>query len=103
MATPYYTVHRSGDRRRDHSRIAELAVEAEAEAVIVGLPLSLDGSDGPAAKTSRREAGEIGRAPGLPVKLWDESLTTTTAHREPTALAIGRASCRTRARRYVWI
>src|SRR3546814_11474710 len=34
MATPYDTVHRSGDRRRDHRRIAELAVEAEVAAVI---------------------------------------------------------------------
>lgn len=86
MATPYDTVHRSGDRRRDHSRIAELAVEAEAEAVIVGLPLSLDGSDGPAAKKARREAGEIGRATGLPVELWDERLTTVTADRELMAM-----------------
>ncbi|HEY9557258.1 MAG TPA: Holliday junction resolvase RuvX [Acidimicrobiales bacterium] len=86
MATPYDTVHRSGDRRRDHRRIAELAVEAEVEAVIVGLPLSLDGSDGPAAKKARREAGEIGRATGLPVELWDERLTTVTADRELMAM-----------------
>src|SRR3546814_6505268 len=54
--------------------------------VIVGLPLSLDGSDGPAAKKARREAGEIGRATGLPVELWDERLTTVTADRELMAM-----------------
>src|SRR3546814_19441368 len=88
MATPYDTVHRSGDRRRDHRRIAELAVEAEVEAVIVGLPLSLDGSDGPAAKKARREAGEIGRATGLPAELWDERLTPVTADRELMAMGL---------------
>lgn len=86
MATPYEVVHRSGDRRRDHRRIAELAAEAEAEALVVGLPLSLDGSDGAAARKARKEAAELGRATGLPVELWDERLTTVTADRDLMAL-----------------
>lgn len=86
LAMPYEVVQRGRDRRADHRRIAELARETEAEAVVVGLPLSLDGTDGPAAKRARREAQEIGLAVGLPVELWDERLTTVTAERDLMAL-----------------
>jgi putative Holliday junction resolvase len=86
MATPYEVVPRSGDRPRDHRRIAALAEEAGAELVVVGLPLSLDGSDGPAATAARHEAAELAAATGLPVELWDERLTTVTADRDLIAL-----------------
>ncbi len=81
MATPYEVVARSGDRARDHRRIRELAEEAGAEVLVVGLPLSLDGSEGPAARAARAEAVELESATGLPVELWDERLTTVTAER----------------------
>jgi putative Holliday junction resolvase len=86
MATPYEVVPRSGDRARDHRRIADLAAEAEAEVLVVGLPLSLDGSDGPAATAARAEALELAGATGLVVELWDERLTTVTADRQLLAL-----------------
>ena len=86
LATPYEVVARSGDRRRDHRRIAELAAEAEALVLVVGLPLSLDGSDGPAATAARAEAVELAEATGLPVELWDERLTTVTADRQLQAI-----------------
>ncbi len=86
LATPYDVVARSGDRARDHRRIAELAREAEAEAIVVGLPLSLDGTDGPAATAARAEAIELADATGLPVELWDERLTTVSADRQLLAL-----------------
>lgn len=86
MATPYEVVLRSGDRRRDHRRIAELAEEAGAEALVVGLPLSLDGSEGAAAKKARHEAELLERATGLPVEMWDERLSTVSAHRDLMAL-----------------
>jgi putative holliday junction resolvase len=86
MATPYEVVARTGDRQRDHRAIAALAVECGAEVLVVGLPLSLDGSDGPAALAAREEAEELARSSGLPVELWDERLTTVTAHRDLQAL-----------------
>lgn len=86
LATPYEVVERSGDRPRDHRRIAALAEEAGAEALVVGLPRSLDGSDGPAAVAARAEAEELAEATGLPVELWDERLTTVTADRDLIAL-----------------
>lgn len=82
MATPYEVVQRSGAPARDHVRIAALAEEAGAECLVVGLPLSLDGSTGAAAQAALAEAEELRAATGLPVELWDERLTTVTADRE---------------------
>jgi putative holliday junction resolvase len=81
LATPYDVVTRSGDRARDHRRIAELAADAEADQLVVGLPLSLDGSIGPAAEAALAEVEELAAATGLPVATWDERLTTVTAER----------------------
>jgi putative holliday junction resolvase len=81
LATPFEVVARSGDRRRDHRRLAELADEAEAEVVVVGLPRSLDGSLGPAAHRALEEIDELAAAVGRPVESWDERLSTVTADR----------------------
>ena len=81
LATPYEVVARSGDRRRDHRRIAELAAEAGAGAVVVGLPLSLDGTVGPAARRVLDEVDEMAATIDLPVETWDERLSTVTAER----------------------
>lgn len=86
MATPYEVVPRSGDRARDHRRIGALAEEAGAECLVVGLPLSLDGSAGKAAQGALAEADELAVATGLPVEMWDERLTTVTADRDLMAL-----------------
>ena len=86
MATPYEVVERSRDRARDHRAIADLAADTGAELLVVGLPLSLDGSDGPAATAARAEARELESSTGLPVELWDERLTTVTADRDLQAL-----------------
>lgn len=95
MATPYEVVPRSGDRQRDHRRIGELAREADAEALVVGLPLSLDGSVGPSARAAMDEAQELETATGLSVELWDERLTTVTADRDLMGLDM-RAGARRR-------
>lgn len=88
MATPYEVVLRSGSRERDHRRIGELAEEAGAECLVVGLPLSLDGTVGLAATSAMTEATELGESTGLPVELWDERLTTASADRDLLALSM---------------
>lgn len=82
MATPYEVVHRSGSREADHRRIKALADEAGAECLVVGLPLSLDGSVGRAAQAALDEADELAAAVGLPVEMWDERLSTVSADRD---------------------
>ena len=60
--------------------------ELGAERVVVGLPLSLDGSDGPAARAARAEAEVLAEVLPVPVELWDERLTTVSADRDLMAL-----------------
>jgi putative Holliday junction resolvase len=88
LATPYEVVTRSGDRERDHRRIAALADEAGADVVVVGLPLSLDGSVGPAARTVLDEVGELRARLGVPVVVWDERLSTVEAERSLRAVGV---------------
>ena len=79
IATPLTVLARSGDFERDHQRIRDLVVEEEAERVIVGLPLSLDGTVGPAARAAIAEAGAMASVVGVPVETFDERLTTVSA------------------------
>lgn len=94
IATPRTVLLRSGDRSRDHLAIAALVAEEEAEVVVVGLPLSLDGSLGPAARAALTEAAEIRSIVPVPVETYDERLTTVTADR-----ALMEARMRAEARR----
>lgn len=77
LASPVETV-RTG--RGDVRRLAQLVAEREAVEVIVGLPRSLSGSEGPAAAKARDFAARLARrvAP-TPVRLCDERLTTVSA------------------------
>ena len=77
LATPLETVKRS---RSDLARLAEIVVEEEAVEVVVGLPRSLSGREGPAAVKVRAFAARLARriAP-VPVRLCDERLTTVSA------------------------
>ena len=81
IASPYEVVHRTGDRARDHRRLAELAEEAEVVVIVVGLPLSMDGSVGRAAQTALDEAEELRSVVPVPVETFDERLTTVSADR----------------------
>ena len=77
LATPVETVRR-GDG--DLARVAALVVEEEAVEVVVGLPRSLSGGEGPSALKVREFARALARrvAP-VPVRLCDERLTTVSA------------------------
>jgi len=88
VATPYEVVTRSGDRSRDHRRIAALVEEAGAGIVVVGLPLSLDGSTGPAAQTILAEVDELRAALPVNVVTWDERLSTVEAERSLRAMRV---------------
>lgn len=78
LASPYEVVERSP---QSYAAIARIVAEVEAGRVVVGLPLSLDGRDGPAAVKAREEAAALGQALPVPVELYDERLTTVTANR----------------------
>ena len=81
VATPYAVVDRSGERARDHRRIAALVDEAGAEVVVVGMPLSLDGSVGPAAQAVLDEIDQLRGVVAAEIVTWDERLSTVQAER----------------------
>jgi putative Holliday junction resolvase len=67
--------------RGDLDRLAELVAGHEALEVIVGLPTTLSGREGPAAAAAREVASALAaRIAPVPVRLVDERFTTTTAH-----------------------
>ena len=81
VATPYETVNRSGSRDQDHRLIGAIVEEVEAEILVVGLPLSLDGAEGKAAVNARKEAEHLQQVLAIPVTMHDERLTTVEAER----------------------
>ncbi len=81
IASPLTVLQRSGSVARDHRAIAALVVEEEAEVVVVGLPLNMNGSSGPAAKAAVAEARALATVVGVPVYTSDERRTTVTADR----------------------
>jgi putative Holliday junction resolvase len=81
IASPLVVLQRSGSVARDHQAIAALVAEEEAEAVVVGLPLNMDGSLGPAAKAAVHEAQALATVVNVPVHTSDERRTTVTADR----------------------
>jgi len=88
LATPRGTLARTGDPDRDRRALVERAVDEEAVVVVVGLPLSLDGSRGPAARAAEAEAAALAgllEGHGIRVELFDERLTTVSAHQALTA------------------
>jgi len=79
IATPLTVIRRAGTRAADHAAIAAIVSEYEAVLVVVGLPLTLAGDVGPAAKAAIDEVGAIARVVGVPVETFDERLTTVAA------------------------
>jgi putative Holliday junction resolvase len=94
VATPYEVVDRSGDRGRDHRRIAALVDEAGADVVVVGMPLSLDGSIGPAAQVVLDEIDELRGVLAVEIVTWDERLSTVQAERSLRAGNVRKAKRR---------
>ena len=81
LASPLVVLQRAGEQRLDHEKIRDLVIEEEAERVVVGLPLSLDGTSGPAARAAAAEAEAMATVVGVPVELFDERFTTVSAER----------------------
>jgi putative Holliday junction resolvase len=96
IASPLQVIQRSGSIRRDHEVIAKLVSEEEADIVVVGLPLNMNGSSGPAALAAIDEAAALATVVGVPVVTFDERRTTVTADQ-----AMIEANMRAQARRRI--
>jgi putative Holliday junction resolvase len=93
-AFPVGTLRRVGSLKRDVAATALLLAEQEADAVVVGLPLSLDGTAGPQAQKVQGFARALGRAIGIAVVFWDESLSSVEADELMVAHGVSRAKRR---------
>ena len=80
LASPYGSLKR-GKLRDNAAEIAAIASKEGAGGLVVGLPLSMDGSVGPAAQAARDWALALSEATGLPVALWDERLSSAAVNR----------------------
>lgn len=84
------TIRRS-DPERDAATLARLADEHGAAEIVVGLPLSLDGSEGPQAAATRRWADEVEPLLGIPLCWRDERRTSVDAEAHLGGLGRGRS------------
>jgi putative Holliday junction resolvase len=80
LASPYGSLKR-GKLKDNAAEIAAIARKEGAAGLVVGLPLSMDGSFGPAAQAARDWALALSDASGLPVALWDERLSSAAVNR----------------------
>ena len=80
IATPFGTLPR-GRLGEVAVAIRRLAAEQGAGGLVLGLPLSMDGSVGPAAQAARDFSHALSTATGLPAALWDERLSTAAVNR----------------------
>jgi putative Holliday junction resolvase len=80
IATPLETIRRE-KFTLDAARLAELARAHQAFALVVGLPLNMDGSEGPRVQSTRAFVRNLSNIMTLPVSYWDERLSTAAVTR----------------------
>jgi putative Holliday junction resolvase len=80
IATPYDTIRRT-KFTADAARLAEIVAAHEVGALVIGLPLNLDGSEGPRAQSTRAFARNLAAKIALPMAFWDERLSTAAVER----------------------
>jgi putative Holliday junction resolvase len=73
------TVDRKALKGKLVDEIRRIALERAVDRVVLGIPLSMDGSEGPAARLVREFETELAMTLGLPVEEWDERLSTEAA------------------------
>ena len=78
LATPVETIKRT-KFTADAERVFQLMDERQAVGLIMGLPVNMDGSEGPRAQASRAYARNLAETFALPVLLWDERWSTSSA------------------------
>ena len=90
LAAPVETVRRKRFSL-DAARLLELAGERGAAGFVLGLPLNMDGSEGPRAQATRAFARNLAQLTALPIALWDERLSTAAVERVLIGADVSRA------------
>jgi putative Holliday junction resolvase len=79
LATPLETLRRRAGKRFPMPRFLELIALHNPVGLLVGLPLSLEGTEGESAEAAREMSANLARRTGLPLELWDERMSTARA------------------------
>ncbi|MFM2273516.1 MAG: Holliday junction resolvase RuvX [Pseudomonadota bacterium] len=95
FSSPGKTLKR-GKFGADRQELAALVKERGVAGVVIGLPLNMDGSEGPRSQSSRAYARNVAEALALPVLLWDERWSTASAESALIAQDMSRAKRATR-------
>lgn len=90
LATGVETIARK-NFTSDAQRLLALAAERNAAGFVLGLPINMDGTEGPRAQSTRAFARNLAKLTGLPIMLWDERLSTAAVERELIAADVSRA------------
>ena len=80
LASPYGAIRR-GKLRDNAGEIEAIALKEGVGGLVVGLPLSMDGSFGPSAQAARDWALALSESTGLPATMWDERMSSAAANR----------------------
>jgi putative holliday junction resolvase len=89
LATGVATIARTSFSA-DAKRLLALAAERKAAGFVLGLPINMDGSEGPRAQSTRAFARNLAKLTPLPIGLWDERLSTAAVERELIAADMSR-------------
>lgn len=80
VASPLETIRRT-KFSADVARLLELAAEHKIGGFVVGLPINMDGSEGPAAQSARAFARNLEKLSAIPLTFWDERMSTAAVTR----------------------
>ncbi len=75
----------------DANALLALAAERAAVGIVLGLPINMDGTEGPRAQSTRAFARNLSKLTALPIGLWDERLSTAAVERDLIAADMSRA------------
>jgi putative Holliday junction resolvase len=90
LATGVETVQRK-TFTADAARLLAIASERSAVGYVLGLPINMDGSEGPRAQSTRAFARNLAKLTDLAIGLWDERLSTVAVERELIGMDMSRA------------
>ena len=90
LAAGVETLHRKAFTA-DAARLLAIAGERNAVGFVLGLPINMDGSEGPRAQSTRAFARNFAQKTELPIALWDERLSTAAVERELIGMDMSRA------------
>ena len=90
LATGVETIHRKAFKA-DAARLLAIAGERNVVGFILGLPINMDGSEGPRAQSTRAFARNFSKLTDLAIGLWDERLSTSAVERELIGMDVSRA------------